>query len=46
LIEFEPLPTGLYHVVSDRGRGSTLFILMHLLRWRIHEPRKPIRHRL
>jgi hypothetical protein len=27
LIEFEPLPTGLYHVVSDRGRGSTLFIL-------------------
>jgi hypothetical protein len=26
LIEFEPLPTGLYHVVSDRGQESTLFI--------------------
>jgi hypothetical protein len=26
LIEFEPLPTGPYHVVSDRGRESTLFI--------------------
>jgi hypothetical protein len=26
LIEFEPLPTGSYHVVSDRGRESTLFI--------------------
>jgi hypothetical protein len=26
MIEFEPLPTGLYHVVSDRGRESTLFI--------------------
>jgi hypothetical protein len=26
LIKFEPLPTGPYHVVSDRGRESTLFI--------------------
>jgi hypothetical protein len=26
LIEFEPLPIGSYHVVSDRGRESTLFI--------------------
>jgi hypothetical protein len=26
LIEFEPFPTGSYHVVSNRGRESTLFI--------------------
>jgi hypothetical protein len=26
LIEFEPLPTGPYHVVSDHGQESTLFI--------------------
>jgi hypothetical protein len=26
LIDFEPFPTGLYHVASDRGRESTLFI--------------------
>jgi hypothetical protein len=26
VIEFEPIPTGQYHVVSDHGRESTLFI--------------------
>jgi hypothetical protein len=26
LIEFDPLPTGPYHVVSDHGRESTFFI--------------------
>jgi hypothetical protein len=26
LIQFEPLPTAPYHVVSDHGRESTLFI--------------------
>jgi hypothetical protein len=30
LIEFEPLPIGPYHVVSNRGRESTLFIQHHL----------------